>query len=361
VALNDSGHVVGYSTTASGEQHAFLWSNGVMRDLGASIPGMSSATTVTNSDRVGITNVSGGPNSHVFVWQNGVLSDLGQVSGDAYGSTIIGMTATDVVAWAAGNEHYFSSIWRGNAKQDLGGLYAPLPSSSARAMNARGQVVGGSLVSGYAGSDINHPFVWENGVMRELAVLGPSPCPYEQRDCSAGEAVDINGSGTIVGWSGGVDLTPRAVLWRDDNPPIELGFRRAVAINDSGDVAGNGELSGPYWQEGGNGYFWHHGMVTNLGSLGRGGTHVADINDQGVIVGSSQGVGKRLHAFAWQHGQAGLIDLGTTLWGSAAIALNARGDIIGWTADCGNLAVDGTCEYYNMNRTRAVLWRAKSR
>jgi probable HAF family extracellular repeat protein len=32
--LNDHGQVVGTSTTASGDPHAFLWKRGTMRDLG---------------------------------------------------------------------------------------------------------------------------------------------------------------------------------------------------------------------------------------------------------------------------------------------------------------------------------------
>src|SRR5262245_31925469 len=34
MALNDLGHVVGDSTTAAGQTHAFLWRNGHMIDLG---------------------------------------------------------------------------------------------------------------------------------------------------------------------------------------------------------------------------------------------------------------------------------------------------------------------------------------
>jgi probable HAF family extracellular repeat protein len=47
--INSSGQVVGVSSTASGEQHAFLWENGEMTDLGTLHSESGSVATGINS------------------------------------------------------------------------------------------------------------------------------------------------------------------------------------------------------------------------------------------------------------------------------------------------------------------------
>jgi probable HAF family extracellular repeat protein len=77
---------------------------------------------------------------------------------------------------------------------DLGGGY-----STARGINDRGQVVGGSRT---AGGEWN-AFLWETGVMTNLGNLG-GYC----------RAYGINGSGQVVGYSGTADGEYRAFLWQ---------------------------------------------------------------------------------------------------------------------------------------------------
>ena len=45
--INERGQVVGYSQTANGESHAFLWEKGHMTDLGA-LGGINSKPTAIN-------------------------------------------------------------------------------------------------------------------------------------------------------------------------------------------------------------------------------------------------------------------------------------------------------------------------
>src|SRR5262249_16378045 len=52
MALNDLGHVVGESTTAAGETHAFLWRGGHMTDLGTLGGKVSTALAINNHDAV---------------------------------------------------------------------------------------------------------------------------------------------------------------------------------------------------------------------------------------------------------------------------------------------------------------------
>jgi probable HAF family extracellular repeat protein len=50
--INNAGQVVGWAGTASGEQHAFLYSAGVMTDLGSLGGGFSIAHDINNSGQV---------------------------------------------------------------------------------------------------------------------------------------------------------------------------------------------------------------------------------------------------------------------------------------------------------------------
>jgi len=77
--LNDHGQVVGSSVTRAGYEHASLWQNGAMRDLGT-LGGKltySYASAVNQQGQIiGQGYGANGGIQHAFVWQNGVMSDL---------------------------------------------------------------------------------------------------------------------------------------------------------------------------------------------------------------------------------------------------------------------------------------------
>lgn len=68
--INDAGHIVGYSATASGDDHAFYWTqSGGMIDLGTLGGSFSFASEVTDSDQVlGAASLPDG-STHAVVWQ----------------------------------------------------------------------------------------------------------------------------------------------------------------------------------------------------------------------------------------------------------------------------------------------------
>src|SRR5207247_4411917 len=144
LAINGRGQVAGFSTTATGERHAFFWDGGAMRDLGAFAGDCCAA--------------SGTP----FI----ALNDAGQV---AFTSTV-----------ASGERH--AVLWDGTTVRDLGTLGGDY--SEATAINATGQVVGSSRI--VAGGFAFHAVVWDRGVPRDL---GP------------GRALAINGRGQVPGFS----------------------------------------------------------------------------------------------------------------------------------------------------------------
>jgi probable HAF family extracellular repeat protein len=67
-AINGAGQVVGHSLTAAGEQHAFLWEDGVMYDLGTLGGAASTAIAINDSGQIiGESETRGGA-THAVLW-----------------------------------------------------------------------------------------------------------------------------------------------------------------------------------------------------------------------------------------------------------------------------------------------------
>jgi probable HAF family extracellular repeat protein len=73
--INASGQIVGYSGTADVSNHAFLYSNGIMTDLGT-LGGNSSAATAINSHGEVVGYADSASGTHAFLYFNGVMIDL---------------------------------------------------------------------------------------------------------------------------------------------------------------------------------------------------------------------------------------------------------------------------------------------
>jgi probable HAF family extracellular repeat protein len=82
--VNAFSQVVGFSMTADGFLHAFVWDRGVMTDLGT-LGGESSYATAINDAGmvVGFSQIPHSRNSHAFLWRKGAgMKDLGTLGGD---------------------------------------------------------------------------------------------------------------------------------------------------------------------------------------------------------------------------------------------------------------------------------------
>jgi probable HAF family extracellular repeat protein len=339
-ALNDSGHVVGCSELPNGDTHAFLWRDGVIKDL-APASDYSCAHTLTNSGTIG--GVLGSEDSkRIARWtRDGALSDLGTCCGEIV--AVVALSGSDLVAGGSDSFYsYYSSIWQDGTRRDLGGL-SDLGFSAARAMNNRRQIVGFSRVSAYAGLPIDHAFVWEDGVIRDLGLLADPPCPYPDtsRGCGESSAIDINNDGTVIGWSSGPAGDHRGVRWIEGRIE-DLGFDSPLVISSTGDIAGNGKYGS------GEGYFWRRGVLRTLGSLGGRRTVVADMNDRSTVLATSWTADSIAHVVVWNPTDGRLVDLGpgstNGAGGAFAVAINWRGDVIGVGVDKGH----------------AILWRKKA-
>ena len=179
-AVNARGQIVGTNGTAGGKQHAFLWQNGTMLDLGTLGGRDSGASAINASGQVIGTSLTSAPQHvHAFIWEDGKMTDLGTLGGKSSRpralndrGQVVGESFT-----AGGMVHAF--LWQNGKMTDLGTLGGS--DSFASGINDRGQVVGSSSTANGA----QHAFLWQSGKMTDLGTLGArftsSSCDRDQQ------------------------------------------------------------------------------------------------------------------------------------------------------------------------------------
>ena len=113
-------------------------------------------------------------------------------------------------------------------------------------------------------------------------------------------------------------------------------------MNDRGQAVGLGFKSWDARDGAHRALLWERGRTRDLGSLGGRGSAATAINERGQIVGTSATRSGKDHPFVWENGR--MTDLGTLpgTTSSSAVAINDRGVIVG-TSIVGD-------------NTRAVIW-----
>jgi probable HAF family extracellular repeat protein len=264
-AVNDEGQVVGTALNAvsdpapdsagvvadtncavapinTTEARAYVWDNGVMRDLGTlggpdaganfiNDAGQIAGQSFTNST---VSPVTGFPTLDPFLWQHGEMIDLGTLGG-AFGEASW-LTQSGVVVGTsdlAGDNTFHAFRWDG-ALQDLGTLGGP--NSQAFFANQAGDVVGRADIS--PSSPDHNAFLWRDGKMIDLGTVDGGP---------DSTAEGINSSDQIVGEGSG----NHGWIWQDGQihdlntltvPGTTITVLAATAINDRGEIYGTGEL-----------------------------------------------------------------------------------------------------------------------
>lgn len=261
-------------------------------------------------DGYGVCLVGGVVDYNVVMWQDplGVVGEgdaigpWGDSGGQGHGRLVIrdrfgvfrelegldypgGLTGIDAVGEAIGfardvDWETHAAAWSADGVISLLPELDPTSSSMVEAMNQSGVLVGWSEYF----PDAPAPVRWDAGVLAQI----------ESPDAIAGKAHGINDAGNIVGYRHLANGDEVATLWTTDGEVIDLGVlgnarhSTGLDINNRGEVVGDSEFT--YW--GGYGarraFHWYDGVMTELPTFPDAevneSTAIA-INDRGEIVG----------------------------------------------------------------------------
>ena len=227
--INDAGSVVGWSETANGAVHPFLWTaaDGI-QDLGV-IPGPPRGSFTPHSSQA---------------WS---INDQGVIAGTSSNS------ADGRLCPCWGWIRYPDG-----RTEDFGTISGSYPAQGVKLNNAD-EAAGTGYLAGGGGA-----FVWRWTLLGGLeAVTTPT---WQIQDYATG----FNDHGEIVGT---VEGSSDAVLWDANNVRTDLvGMDDPLAINNLSQVVGTGQTVGYV--------LWAEGVLTDITSLG---VSPWDINDSGQM------------------------------------------------------------------------------
>lgn len=323
--LNNQGLASGFADTSAPDPyypscfnydcyvgHAFKWENEALIDIGVLPGGVSSDAGATSangsladeSQNGLIDPMTGLPEVRAVIWtQDGHIIDLKTFGGDESFATDIndigqvsGMAENkipDPFSFIGANQGR-AFLWDG-VLRDLGTLGGP--DSFGLYINDRGQVAGISYTDSTANASTGfptiHPFLWENGYMRDLGSFGGLG---SSGDFNEGFSVEVNG------------------------------------LNAWGEVVGTSPLAG---DETHHAFLWN-GFLKDLGTLGGANSQGWWVSDSGLVVGRADFSPESAnhHAFLWRNDV--MTDLGTLgpCLNSTALVVNSSGQVVGDTGDC---------------------------
>jgi len=373
--LNSHGAVIGSSETSislppntnaypcPGPQvfKAFEWHDGVVTNLGA-LPGGNCSNAIWinavgqiagDSENGAVDSLTGINEVRAVIWNRGELMDLGTFGGNhsaaqainnwglatgfALNSTPDPYSLFDLPFLGSSNGTQTRAfVWQNGRMQDLGTLGGP--DAFGWFVNDWGQIAGISYTNSTAnevtGLPTLHPFLWQNGRMKDLGTLGG----FGSLLTGSVFVTGLNNRGEVIGVSPlPGDRVSDPFFW-DGTKLVDMfsdsaGGNVLVAnvINDAGEVAGAAAFPNQAFDAA----VWKNGVVTDLGFLeGDCGSEAWSINSTGQVGGVSVSCdGNTWRAFLWENGSMvdlnALVSSGPVLQLIYAVGINSRGEIAG--------------------------------
>ena len=310
--------------------------------------------------------------SHAFQWQDGVRTDLGALPGGLNSATAW-ISANGLIAGTSQNGETDpldpgfpedqAVLWKNGNIINLGTLPEGGFESGAQAVNSRGQVVGWALNTvpdpnsmALSSSLFNfyepiypfqtRAFLSQNGMMKDLGTLGTGTDAFAMAINEEGQVIGISYTNStsnqvvttcVFPGSGALIPTQDPFLW-ENGKMIDLGTLGGTCgipawINSFGQVVGSSDLAG---DQNAHTFLWTNRKgMQDLGTLGGSSSGPSMINDLGEVVGASLLPGdNQFDAFLWKNGT--MHDLGSLEGCAAALAINARSQVVGNWGDFPN-------------------------
>jgi len=301
---------------------------GTFIDLGTLGGNESGARAINNAgDIVGSSrNATDTQEDHPFLYSNGVMTDLG-LRGTAYGINSAGQ-----ISGITDNSAFLYSGGSVTNPGSLGGSH-----SEAAGINSAGQIAGSSFGTG---NNFEHAVVYSaGGGITDLGALeGGDTCQAIGIN-NAGQVVgysytitnsNTRGTVSIAGflYTPGIGMTNIGSLGG--------GYTVAEAINDAGQIVGLSAPSGGLPLNSSSfqhAFLYSGGIMIDLGTFGGLNSTAMGINAVGQIVGTAQTANGEDHAFLYEGGV--MTDLNSLLprgsgWQlSVANGINDLGQIVG--------------------------------
>jgi len=282
--INAKGWIVGESLTKESQDHAFVYHDGPMFDVGVT-GGMSIGYAVNDAGQTG--GCYFGDHFQAFVAADKVaaIGTLGASHSSGFALNSRGHSVGD--SYTSDLKHH-AFLWDGKEMHDLGTLGGSF--SAARGVNANDVVVGWA----YLPNGAYHAYAGGTAGLVDLGTLGGS--------CSAADAV--NDAGAIAGYSyleGNQKL--HACLWIGGKPR-DLGVltgsaSEALALNgEASTVVGRAQVPSKTGALSYHAFVWTNGTMRDLNDLVPPNSgwlleEATGVNDAGQIVGSGTYQGQR--------------------------------------------------------------------